>query len=217
MGQVFSSSDYDTPIGKVTITPIAHGAVCIEFKGKVIQVDPYSEVSDYSQQPAADLVLITHDHYDHLDRPALENIVKPGTKFISTKLVAEQLPDVEVVSNGDATEWEGVRIEAVPAYNIKREREPGHVFHPKGEGNGYVLNFGDFRIYIAGDTENIPEMSRLGKIDVAFLPKNLPFTMTDDEFVEAAKIVNPKVLYPYHYSKVNKAWLAEKLPGIEIK
>jgi len=217
MAQVFTTSDYDTPLGKISVTPIAHGALYIAFDGKIIQVDPYSEIADYSNLPKADLILLTHDHYDHLDKPAIRKIVQCNTKFIGTKKAAEQIPETKVLSNGEYMEWNGIKIAAVPAYNLKHGPEPGKLFHPKGDGNGYILNFADFRLYIAGDTELIPEMYDLGQIDVAFLPKNLPFTMDDDEFVEAAKVVNPKVLYPYHYSKVDKAALAEKLPGIEIK
>ena len=217
MGQVFKSDTYSTPLGEITVTPIGHGSLMIAFDGKVIHIDPYGSVADYAKLPKADLILITHEHSDHFDPEAIAPIRKPDTEIISTRLVAERMPGVRVVSNGETTDWDGIRIEAVPAYNIQRMRSPGVPYHPKGDGNGYVLNFGDFRLYVAGDTELIPEMKELGKIDVAFLPKMLPYTMSDDEFLEAARGVHPKALYPYHFLKADRPRLREELPGIEIR
>ncbi|MCC8088490.1 MAG: MBL fold metallo-hydrolase [Rikenellaceae bacterium] len=217
MGQVYKSDRYSTPIGEIVVTPIAHGSIILEFQEKIIHVDPYSEIADYSLLPYADLILITHDHYDHLDKPALEKIIKPDTHIISTGKTAEVLPGIEILNNGDSTLWNGIGIKAVPAYNIKREKEPGKVFHPKGEGNGYLLDFGGFKIYIAGDTENIPELSEIKNPDIAFLPQMLPFTMDEEELIEAAKVVASQILYPYHYTTVDKETLANNLPEITIK
>ncbi len=208
---------YSTPLGELTVGYIGHGSLMLQINGKTIQVDPYSEVADYATVPKADMILITHSHYDHLDKTALEKIIKANTKFISTELVAKELNEVEVLRNGDTTTWENILIEAFPAYNIRQMNPSGNPFHPKGEGNGYILNFGDFRLYIAGDTELIPEMKSLGKIDIAFLPKNLPYTMSDGMFVETAKLLQPKVLYPYHYFEVDKESLRKALPGIDIR
>lgn len=209
---------YSTSAGNVVIAPVGHGSLIIMHDGKIIHVDPYSQVEDYSKLPKADLVLITHEHADHYDPAALTHVVTPNTEIIGSQAVADLYDRVDMhMDNGDVAGWRGIRIEAVPAYNIVNLKEGGEAYHPKGRGNGYVLTFGDFRIYIAGDTENIPEMKNLGDIDVAFLPKNLPFTMSDQQFIEAAKMVQPKVLYPYHYSKVNKAELQRALPGIEIQ
>ena len=209
---------YETSAGKVDITPIGHGSLMIAFQGKVIHVDPYSSAGDYSEYPKADLVLITHEHGDHFDRYALETICTPKTEIISNKTVADLYAKVDVyMDNGDVYGWEDIQINAVPAYNILHIKENGEPYHPKGVGNGYVLTFGDFVLYIAGDTEPIPEMAELENIDVAFLPKNLPYTMSDEQFVEAARTIKPKVLYPYHYIQIDKAALRAQLPGIEIK
>ncbi|MCD7962294.1 MAG: MBL fold metallo-hydrolase [Rikenellaceae bacterium] len=217
MAQIYNSDRYNTPIGELVITPIAHGSIILEFDEKIIHVDPYSVVADYSALPDADMILMTHDHYDHLDKPALDKIMKEDTHIISTEKTAETLPGIEVLKNGDSTEWHGINIKAVPAYNIKREYEPGKVYHPKGDGNGYILSFGNFDVYIAGDTENVPELSLIKNPDIAFLPQMLPFTMDEDEMIEAAKVINPKILYPYHYSKIDKDEIQRKLPGIVVK
>jgi L-ascorbate metabolism protein UlaG (beta-lactamase superfamily) len=163
----------------------------------VIHVDPFSR-GDYSNLPKADLVLITHHHGDHLDPGALKLVTKEGTRFVASAEAAKKLTDATVMANGDTREVDGIKIEAVPAYNIKRERNPGEPFHPKGVGNGYVLTMGDFRVYIGGDTEAVPEMANLKDIDIAFLPCNLPYTMTPEELAKAAKMIKPKVLYAYH-------------------
>lgn len=218
MAQTLKTSEYETPMGPVKITYLYHASMIIEAGGKMIYVDPYSSVGDYMDYPKADLVLITHEHGDHFDRNALDYITTPETYTIATKLVADQYDKVsKVMANGDVAEWNGIKIEAVPAYNIQQMRSPGVPYHPKGDGNGYILNFGDFRIYIAADTELIPEMKNLGKIDIAFLPKMLPYTMSDEQFYEAAELIKPKVLYPYHYQRVNKKEVQDRLPGIEIK
>ena len=111
------------------------------------------------------------------------------------------------MNNGSVSEFNGIKIEAVPAYNIKHERSPGNPFHPKGEGNGYILTLGNKRIYIAGDTENIPEMAALKNIDVAFLPMNLPYTMTPEMVADAVKMFSPGILYPYHYGDTDTSKL----------
>jgi L-ascorbate metabolism protein UlaG (beta-lactamase superfamily) len=209
---------YSTSVGDVFITPLGHGSLSILFDGRVIHVDPYSEAAHYATQPKADLVLLTHEHSDHFDRSALDQVVTPETEVIVNTSVGE-IYDREnrVLDNGDVAKWNGVKIKAVPAYNLVHERAPGQPFHPKGVGNGYVLTFGDLKLYIAGDTEPIREMRKLKRIDVAFLPKNLPYTMDDEQFVEAAKIVKPKILYPYHFSEIDREKLQEQLPGIELK
>lgn len=208
---------YETSAGNVDITLIGHGSVMIKFNEKIIQIDPYSKVADYSTLPKADLVLITHEHGDHFDRNALETVIRPETFVIANPTVGEQYGRASIMKNGDDVSWEYIRIQAVPAYNIIHKKENGEAYHPEGIGNGYVLVFGDFLVYIAGDTEPIEDMKGLEDIDVAFLPKNLPYTMSDEEFVQAALIVKPKVLYPYHYSEVDKEALQKQLEGIEIR
>ncbi len=202
-----------TSAGDLTITFIGHGTLMFSFNGHIIHVDPYSRLADYATLPKADLVLITHHHGDHLDPVAIEKIRTPHTEVILPALSAEQLGSGTVMANGDRLERLGITIEAVPAYNRVHRRDNGQPYHVKGEGNGYVLTFGDKRVYVAGDTENIPEMSHLGKIDVAFLPMNLPYTMTPEMVAEAAVRIKPAILYPYHMGRTDPNLLVELLKG----
>lgn len=214
-----SYDTYETSEGDLNIFVVGHASLLIEFKGKIIHVDPYSEVGDYSALPKADLVLLTHEHGDHLDEAAIQNIKKETTHFIVSKECSKILAYGEAVNNGDVTSFEGICIEVVPAYNIVNKNDEDEFYHPKGRGNGYILTFGDKKVYIAGDTENIPEMNRLkGSIYIAFLPKNMPYTMTDDMFVDAAKKVSPKHLYPYHFWELDTQKMEERLKdsGIEL-
>ena len=210
---------YTTPMGRLIVTPINHASVMLQIRGKVIYIDPYELNVDFSTLPKADLILITHEHPDHLDGKALRKITLPDTYIIATeKVSASGLPKASIMYNGDLASWNDIEIEAVPAYNLVHKQANGQPYHVKGVGNGYIISFGSFRIYIAGDTEDIPEMANLGKINIAFLPKNLPYTMDDAQFIRAAKMVNPKVLYPYHYSEINRTYLRSQLPKtIELK
>lgn len=210
--------------GEISVTPIGHASLYLGYKDELIAVDPYSETADYSALPEATAILITHDHYDHYDPDAIRQIATSGTTFITPPKVAELLredgfgQEIVTLVNGDGTEYKDlIRIDAVPAYNIVRERAPGQPFHPRGVGNGYILTVDDKRIYIAGDTERIPEMRKIDFIYIAFLPLMLPFTMNEEEFIEAAKIIEPKYLYPYHYRTVDKEWLQKALPHVIVK
>jgi len=178
---------------------IGHASLMVTYGDLVIHVDPVSEMGDYSKLPKADIILITHDHYDHLDLKAIALIKKPDTKIVCTQISSAQLPGALVMKNGDDTVVLSVKIEAVPAYNLKHMRSPGKPFHPKGDGNGYVITLGNKRIYFAGDTEDIPEMANLRNIDIAFLPMNLPYTMTPEMVSECISMFHPKIVYPYHY------------------
>jgi L-ascorbate metabolism protein UlaG (beta-lactamase superfamily) len=189
--------------GPVEIWFLGHGSLMFRFEDKVIHIDPYSAVADYTKLPEADLILITHQHGDHLDMKALEKIRKDSTVIICNALSSPQLPGARVMKNGDVTTVWDIKIEAVPAYNIKHERSPGNPYHPFGEGNGYVLTMGDKKIYIAGDTENIPEMTKLKDIYVAFLPMNVPYTMTPEMVAAAVRMFYPAILYPYHYGNTD--------------
>lgn len=210
--------------GEISVTLIGHASLYLGYKDELIAVDPYSEAADYSTLPQATAILITHEHYDHYDPEAIREIVTPETVFITPPKVAELLREegfeqqILTLSNGDATEYKDlIRIDAVPAYNLVRERAPGQPFHPKGEGNGYILTVNDKRIYIAGDTELTPEMRKINFIFIAFLPLMLPYTMNEEEFIEAAKIIEPKYLYPYHYNTVDKERLQKALPHVIIR
>lgn len=193
---------YWTTGGKqIAIEPLIHASIRIVFDGKEIEIDPVGTLgdrsTDYSRFPKADLILVTHEHHDHLDPSAIKDLSKPDTIVIANKNSADILGYGKVMANGDRlTLNNGIEIEAVPAYNTSADKLQ---FHPKGRDNGYVLTLDGFRIYIAGDTEPIPEMKDLKDIDIAFMPCNLPYTMTPDQLIEAAKMVRPKVLYPYHF------------------
>ena len=218
--QAFERDVVKTTAGDLEITFIGHGSLMLKFSGKVIHVDPYSKLADYAKLPKADLIFLTHEHQDHLDPVALQQITTAKTKVALTEKCAEKVPGGIIMHNGDTREIEGIAVEAVPAYNLVHQRENGQPFHPKGAGNGYVLTFADKRIYIAGDTENVPEMASLKRIDVAFLPMNLPYTMTPEMAAAAAKYFKPKVLYPYHYGETDPARLVSLLKGdpeIEVR
>lgn len=209
---------YETSNGPLKVTLVGHGSLMFEYEGKIIHIDPYSQVADYSKLPKADLIMLTHEHGDHLDTTAINMIKKADTDFIVSKVCNEILGYGEVISNGDHSHWGSLHIDAVPAYNIVNKTPEGIAYHPKGRGNGYIITFGDKKVYVAGDTENIPEMDKLkGMIDIAFMPKNLPYTMTDDMFIDAAKKVQPKVLYPYHMSDFDQDKIGKALDGTSIK
>ena len=189
--------------GKLIITFIGHGTLIFESGGKVIHVDTFSEVADYSKLPKADIIIITHEHRDHLDLKAISHIRSENTIFIIPKVCASKIENGIIMNNGDVKYIQDLKIEAVPAYNIIHKRDSGEPFHPKGIGNGYVVSFGDKRVYIGGDTEDIPEMKELKAIDIAFLPMNLPYTMTPEMTAHAAKMIRPKILYPYHFGETD--------------
>ncbi len=207
----FSSDIFQTSQGDLKITFIGHGTLMFEFIGHIIHIDPYSRVADYSFLPKADLILLTHDHGDHLDLKALTAIQTEQTILLQSEKCAAKTKGGTVIKNGEAKTVLGINIEAVPAYNIKGKRNTGQPFHPKGEGNGYILSFGDKRVYVAGDTENIPEMKALSNIDIAFLPMNLPYTMSPEMVADGAKTFKPKILYPYHYGNEDTSKLVELL------
>ncbi len=201
--------------GDLNITFIGHGTLMFEYSGKILHVDPYGKLTDYGKMPKADLILITHEHQDHLDIDAINKIKTDKTKVILTETVAKKYPSGSVMKNGDIMDVEGVKIEAVPAYNLVHKRDTGQPFHPKGMGNGYVLTFGDKRVYIAGDSENTPEMKALKNIDIAFLPMNLPYTMTPEMVADAAKAFKPKMLYPYHTGETDLNNITELMKGVD--
>ncbi|MEE8415231.1 MAG: MBL fold metallo-hydrolase, partial [Desulfobacterales bacterium] len=199
----YETDSIKTSAGNLEITFIGHGTLMFTFGGAVIHVDPWSRLADYSKMPKADIILLTHHHRDHLDQVAVERLLTEKTTLILTETCSEKIKGGVVMKNGDLKTEKGLKIEAVPAYNLVHMRSEGVPFHPKGVGNGYVITFGNKRVYVAGDTENIPEMKSLEKIDIAFLPMNLPYTMTPEMVASAAKMFKPKILYPYHYGKTN--------------
>jgi len=199
----FEEDIIKTKTGDLKITFIGHATLMFGYKDKVVHVDPVSRMADYSRMPKADLILVTHEHGDHFDPNAINILRQQQTKLVLTKVCDEKVTGGTIMKNGDVLTIHGLKIEAVPAYNIVHKRPNGEPFHPKGLGNGYVVTFGETRVYVAGDTENIPEMKTLKKIDIAFLPMNLPFTMTPEMVADAAKAFEPRILYPYHYGQTD--------------
>jgi len=209
-----------TSDGDLEITFIGHGTLMFQFNGIVIHADPVIQYADYSTLPKADIILITHQHGDHFNLDAIQMISKPSTSVILTQTCSEKFEEGLIMKNGDEQNIDGLNILAVPAYNVVHKRENGTPYHPKGEGNGYVISFGDKKVYIGGDTENFPEMKDMKDIDIAFLPMNLPYTMTPEMVANAVSILNPGILYPYHFGNTNTDELVELLKNnnsVEIR
>ena len=217
---MFEKDTIQTNAGDLEITFIGHGTLMLMFNEKILHVDPWSQFTDYANMPKADIILITHEHHDHLDPKAIEDVRTENTTLILTQICANQIKGGIIMKNGNEETIDGIKIEAVPAYNIEHMRSPGTPYHPKGDGNGYIITFGDKHVYIAGDTENTPELKAIKNIDVAFLPMNLPYTMTPEMVADACKVLKPKILYPYHFGQTDTSQLKELLkdePGIEIR
>ena len=216
-----SDKDYETDAfttksGKtLKFHALTHACIRIEFDGKEIEIDPVSKMGDlvinYAAFPKADYIFVTHEHFDHLDTSAINTLTKAKTELITNRRCADILGYGKVMANGDRlvlNDW--LTVEAVPAYNITE----GHLqFHPKGRDNGFILTIDGVRVYIAGDTEDIPEMADIKDIDIAFLPCNQPYTMTTEQFARVARIIKPKVLFPYHYGQTDVTGLPTELKG----
>jgi L-ascorbate metabolism protein UlaG (beta-lactamase superfamily) len=211
----FQEDVIPTSEGDLTLTFVGHGTLMFRFGEQVIHIDPVGREADYGAMPDADLILITHEHGDHLDSDAIAQIRKPATQIVVSASCEGQMEGAQVMSNGETTTVSGLKVEAVPAYNLVHMRSPGAPYHPKGNGNGYVVTFGDVRVYVAGDTENTPEMKALEDVDVAFLPMNLPYTMTPAMVADAARAFMPKVLYPYHFGNTDTNELVQLLADVE--
>ena len=210
---------FTTKLGKtLRVTPIKHGSLEIDFDGRIIQVDPVIDgtppTTDYTTMAKADVIIITHDHYDHFDEQAVNDLRKASTIIITNQLTAAALGEGEVMYNGDTLKvFDDLQIDAVAAYNTT----PGHTqFHPKGRDNGFILTADGMRIYIAGDTEDINEMNDVRDIDIAFMPCNQPYTMTPAQLRHAAVMVKPKVLYPHHDGDTDPNDMIEALEGLDI-
>jgi len=211
----FEEDIITTSKGDLKITFIGHGTLMFKFAGKVIHVDPVSSEADYSQLPKADLILVTHEHGDHLDTKAIDIIRQEKTDLVLTERCTDKVEGGIIMKNGDVKTVQGLKIEAVPAYNIVHKRGSGVPYHPKGIGNGYLITFADKRVYVAGDTENTPEMKALKDIDIAFLPMNLPYTMSPEMVADAAKAFKPKILYLYHYGDTDTSRIVDLLKSVK--
>ena len=209
---------FNTGSGDLKVTFLGHASLVFEFKGSLIYFDPVKQYGDYSKFPKADLLLVTHEHGDHLDPGSIAALKKETTRVVLNESSRKKLGSGEAIEHGQTMSVAGVSVLAVPAYNVSAGRTN---YHPKErKDNGYVVTVGSLRIYVAGDTEPIPEMAQLGPIDIAFLPMNLPFTMTPEQVAEAARLIRPKILYPYHFGNTDTGALLRLLesePGIEVR
>ena len=218
----YETDVFTTKSGKtVTFHALMHACIRIEVDGKEIEIDPVGKLGnrtvDYASLPKADCIFITHEHGDHFDKNAIQQLSTDATVLIANERCAGMLGYGKAMKNGDKAEVaDGITVEAVPAYNTTE----GHLqFHPKGRDNGYVITIDGLRIYVAGDTEDIPGMSAIKDIDVAFLPCNQPYTMTIDQVVKAAQVIKPKVLFPYHYGQTDVNGLPGRLEtsGVDVR
>lgn len=213
---------FRTPGGTlVELHALMHGSVRIVAGNREIEVDPVTRLGqrtiDFTQHPKADFIVVTHEHADHFDREAIKLLTKEQTRVVTNSRCAAMLGSGTVMANGDTLALApGITLQAVPAYNTTE----GHLqFHPRGRDNGFVLNIDELRIYIAGDTEDIPEMAQLPPIDIALLPCNQPYTMTVEQLAHAAQMVKPRVLFPYHYGETDLSPLPTLLgdSGINVR
>jgi len=207
----FDSDIIKTSEGRLQITFLGHASLRMDFHGRNIYIDPSSEVADFSEMPKADIILFTHEHSDHFDLKALSELRTENTLVVLPEICASKYGEGIIMKNEDVKIVQGLKIEGVPAYNIVHKRASGFPYHLKGIGNGYIITFGDKRVYVAGDTEKIPEMDELSDIDVAFLPVALPDAMTVEMAADAVKAIKPSIVYPYRYGDTDIAALKELL------
>ena len=214
----YEVDEFTTASGKtVKFHALMHACIRIQYDGKEIQIDPVSKLGNrtinYAAMPKADYIFVTHEHGDHYDANALKTLTADKTQLVLNKRCADMYGSGRVMANGDKLQLGNITVEAVAAYNSTAGREQ---FHPKGRDNGYILTIDGLRIYIAGDTEDIPEMSAIKDIDIAFMPCNQPYTMTPEQLIRAAKVVKPRVLFPYHYGQTDLSNVPAALKGTGI-
>jgi L-ascorbate metabolism protein UlaG (beta-lactamase superfamily) len=207
--QIAGSDHLATASGAVDISPIHHASLMLVYKGTHVLIDPApldgaqgaAVTTPYKALPQPELILITHIHGDHFNVPILQAVAGPGTVILAPQNVRDAMPadlqaKVKVMKNGDQGVFAAIPVEAVAMYNLTPARAN---FHPKGLGNGYVLTFADKRVYVAGDTEETPELAHLANITLAFIPANLPYTQTVEAAAKWVKDFRPKMVFPYHY------------------
>jgi L-ascorbate metabolism protein UlaG (beta-lactamase superfamily) len=219
-GQALTGDRIATDMGDLVIHPVGHATFVMGWNDQTIYVDPVGD--GLSGLPAPDLILVTDVHGDHLNAETLQAVAQADTTIVAPAAVAEQLPaDLQakttIIANGEEREIMGIGIEGIPMYNLTEERLQ---YHDKGRGNGYVVTLGGRRIYISGDTEDIPEMRALEDIDAAFVCFNLPYTMTEEQAASAVREFAPTIAYPYHYrgSDVEEfASLVGTDSGVEVR
>jgi L-ascorbate metabolism protein UlaG (beta-lactamase superfamily) len=207
---------FSTSAGEVKITPLYHASVLIQAGGKTIYVDP-AKPAKLTGLPKADLILITHIHYDHFDPDSIAALSQSTTEVIAPASVVAKYPSAKPIANGQSQQWQSWTIEAVPAYNLVRGPSAGQFYHPKGRDNGYVLTYGGKRFYFSADTEGTPEMRALTHIDVAFICMNQPYTMPPEEAADAVKAFHPALVIPYHYRGSDLNLFQQRLAGSGIE
>lgn len=213
----------DMMAGDLTVHPVNHASLVLSGGGKIIYADPVGDDARYTGLPKPDLILITHEHGDHYNPDTVGGLIGDNTKIIANPAVHAMLPtELRAIStslgNGDNGEVAGLKVDAIPAYNMTEDRKK---YHPEGRDNGYILTLDGVRVYIAGDTEDIPEMRGLSDIALAFIPMNLPFTMDIEHAASAVIEFAPKVIYPYHYGKSDvakfKTMVAAENSAVEVR
>ena len=219
LAQTGGGDSYETESGTITIHPIDHASFVMTTPSMTIYCDPVGEASTYAAHPAPDLILITHEHGDHYQAETLTALVGENTRLVTNPAVHAMLPDdlkakATAIANGESTTVDGMEIEAIPASNTTEDRLK---YHPKGRDNGYVLAIDGRRVYIAGDTEDIPEMRALEDIFIAFVPMNLPFTMDVDQAASAVAEFRPAYVYPYHYRDSDPQAFADKVAASDAE
>lgn len=209
---------FQTSAGPVEITPIYHATAMVRAGGDTIYIDP-AYPANISGLQAGDLILITHTHPDHFYPAYIEKLSNAQTKVIGPAAAQKTLKTIQVIANGQSIHWHQWKITAVAMYNTHHLMPNGQPYHPKGAGNGYVLSYGGKNFYFAGDTEETPEMRALQNIDVAFIPMNLPYTMSPEEAAAAVETFKPKIAIPYHYRGQDPQRFADALrgSGIEVR
>jgi L-ascorbate metabolism protein UlaG (beta-lactamase superfamily) len=214
-----ATDHFKTQKGDLAVVPLEHASVLFEFSGEEIYVDPTASAVADPSLPKADIVFVTDIHPDHLDPAGLDKVRKATTKVVGPQAVADKTHVDVVMANGDTRQILDVVATAVPMYNLTRGPSAGKLYHDRGRGNGYEIDFGGTRIYLSGDTECTPEMKALEKIDAAFVCMNLPYTMAPAEAAECIAAFKPKILFPYHYRGSDLATLDTALAGkgIEIR
>jgi L-ascorbate metabolism protein UlaG (beta-lactamase superfamily) len=212
-----ATDHFKTQKGDLAVVPLEHASVLFELAGEEIYVDPTTSAVSDPSLPKADIVFVTDIHPDHLDPAALDKVRKATTKVVGPQAVADKTHVDVVMQNGDTRQIADVVATAVPMYNLKRGPSAGQLYHDKGRGNGYEIDFGGTRVYLSGDTECTPEMKALEKIDAAFVCMNLPYTMPPAEAAECIAAFKPKILFPYHYRGSDLAVLDTALAGKNIE
>ncbi|MCD7061437.1 MBL fold metallo-hydrolase [Pelagibacterium xiamenense] len=198
---MYDRDTVETAAGALTIIPIHHATLALEWNGKTVFCDPVGAIDRYKHFAEPDLIVLTHHHQDHFDLHTLDALVGDDVRLVAPQVVYDQLPSdiagkTTLLANGDTAEIAGIGMRAIPMYNTTPDRLK---YHEKGVGNGYLFDFAGTTVYLASDTEPTEDMRHLGRVDVAFFPMNLPFTMTPDQVVECIGRVKPAIAYPFHY------------------